>query len=169
MVLGKGPLAHAQGLVLDFHRKFGCFVQSRPAWSGAQGGGGSKLDSTGDQLRVDLVKEEAEELEDAVKAGDFPGAIDALADLIYVCLGAAVSWGVDLSPIFEEVHAANMRKEGGATRADGKILKPAGWVGPDNEARLLAQGWNPGASALPVAHDRRAVDAEFRRIGGETK
>ena len=56
-----------------------------------------------------------------------------LADLLVVTLGTAVAAGIDLSPVFAEVMAANERKcaPGARVRADGKLLKPDGWVGPD--------------------------------------
>lgn len=46
---------------------------------------------------------------------------------LYVVFGTAIEFGVDLTPFFAEVHRTNMLKVGGATRADGKILKPDGW------------------------------------------
>lgn len=66
---------------------------------------------------------------------------DAVADLMYVVLGTAVSWGIDIEPVFEEVHAANMRKfaEGGYRREDGKWMKPSDWVGPDVAGILRRQ------------------------------
>lgn len=82
-------------------------------------------------LRLALVEEEAGELREAIDANDFPEAVDALVDIIYVTLGAAVAWGVDLGPVFEAVHAANMAKGAGPMREDGKRLKPPGWKAPD--------------------------------------
>jgi predicted HAD superfamily Cof-like phosphohydrolase len=70
-----------------------------------------------------------------------PEAIDALADLEYVIHGTAVECGVDMAPVFAEVHRANMAKEGGAQRGDGKILKPEGWSPPDIVRCLREQGW----------------------------
>lgn len=70
---------------------------------------------------------------------DFAEAIDGLCDLLYVVYGAAVAWGIDLSPFFEQVHKANMAKLGGGKRADGKVLKPEGWQPPDIEAELIRQ------------------------------
>lgn len=116
--------------VLDFHRKFGCYIGSAPA---------VPRDGTV-KLRDRLIAEESDELADAFDAGDLPGIADGIADLIYVLLGLAVSYGIDMRPVWDEVHAANMRKEGGATRRDGKILKPEGWVHPDIEALLAKQG-----------------------------
>lgn len=71
-----------------------------------------------------------------------PEAIDGLVDTIYVAAGAAVTMGVDLDPIFEEVHRANMAKAGGAVREDGKRLKPPGWTPPDIAGELRKQGWD---------------------------
>lgn len=74
--------------------------------------------------------------------GDFPAAVDGLCDLMYVIVGAALRWGVDLGPLFAEVHRANMAKAGGPVREDGKRLKPPGWTPPDIEGELRKQGWN---------------------------
>ncbi|MDA0244683.1 MAG: hypothetical protein OT477_14790 [Chloroflexi bacterium] len=54
-----------------------------------------------------------------------------LADLLYVTYGAMLRWGIDPDVIFNEVHTANMRKTGGPRDANGKILKPEGWVKAD--------------------------------------
>lgn len=83
------------------------------------------------QLRADLIREEAGETIDAILSDDIVGAIDGLCDIIVVTYGAAVEWGVDISPFWLEVHRSNMAKKGGPTRADGKKLKPEGWTPPD--------------------------------------
>ena len=59
-----------------------------------------------------------------------------LVDLVYVVCFAAVSAGIPLGAVWDEVQAANMRKVNSETgkvtrRPDGKILKPEGWYGPD--------------------------------------
>lgn len=52
------------------------------------------------------------------------GIADALADIKYVCEGAACSFGLDLEPIFNEVHSSNMTKFiDGHRREDGKWVK----------------------------------------------
>lgn len=70
---------------------------------------------------------------------DWVKMIDALCDILYVTYGAATAMGVDLEPMFDAVHAANMRKLGPngqvAKREDGKILKPADWCGPEEDIR----------------------------------
>ncbi len=52
-----------------------------------------------------------------------------LADLIYVTIGTAVTFGLPLEEVFKRVHTANMTKDGGV-REDGKILKGEGYVPP---------------------------------------
>src|SRR4029453_6442141 len=48
-----------------------------------------------------------------------------VADLLYVVYGTAVSYGIDMAPVFREVHRSNMSKVGGYKREDGKWVKPA--------------------------------------------
>lgn len=69
----------------------------------------------------------------------FLAAIDGLCDSIYVELGAAVTFGINLQPFFDEVHRANMTKDGGAIRENGKLLKPPGWLPPQLAPILAAQ------------------------------
>lgn len=58
---------------------------------------------------------------------------DGLADVSVIVLGTAVAAGIDLAPVFHEVMDANDRKcgPGARVRADGKLLKPIDWRGPD--------------------------------------
>lgn len=86
-----------------------------------------------------LIKEEWHEADEAMQKGDLPGVADGLADLIYVSLHAAITYGIDLRPVWDAVQAANMAKEGGPTREDGKILKPEGWQPPDVAGILARQ------------------------------
>lgn len=78
---------------------------------------------------------------------DLPAAADGLIDLSYIINGTHCALGIDPRPLWAEVQRANMAKEGGGTREDGKILKPAGWVPPDIERLLIAQGWCPPGAA----------------------
>lgn len=129
-----------QQMVREFHRKFGQPAPRRPklgdSWNRAV-----PLHRMG--LRVSLMREELDEFEESERActlGCSPTPmVDALVDLLYVTIGTAVELGVDLDPHFREVHRTNMLKEGGATRADGKILKPEGWQPPDIEGILRRQ------------------------------
>jgi len=90
-----------------------------------------RLDEYNGELRCSLIDEEAREFRAAWEARDRLAMIDALCDLLYVTLGAGVEMGVELSPFFDEVHAANMKKVGGRIREDGKQLKPEAWAPPD--------------------------------------
>lgn len=80
------------------------------------------------QLRFHLIDEEALEFREASEAGDLPAAVKELCDLLYVVLGAANAFGIDIEPFFEEVHRSNMTKlwPGGEVRknAIGKVIKP---------------------------------------------
>ena len=61
-------------------------------------------------LRLDLIKEEVRELEEAIQNKDMVETIDALADILYVVYGAGSSFGVDLDKAFDLVHKSNMTK-----------------------------------------------------------
>ena len=117
--MGKHPLDPFQA-VLDFHRAFGVLVGEKP----------SLPDQSVADLRQKLMEEELAELKQAMGEADLVGIADGLADLLYVVYGTAVSYGIDIRPIFEEVHRTNMAKVGGAIRDDGKVLKPDGWLPP---------------------------------------
>lgn len=75
---------------------------------------------------------------------DLVAMAQELADVQYVTSGAAVTFGIPLGAVFDEVHAANMRKVGPdgkvIRRPDGKVVKPEGWRGPDVAAVLARFG-----------------------------
>lgn len=73
---------------------------------------------------------------------NLPEFVDALGDLDYVIEGTRLAFGVDGAPIAMEIQRANMSKEGGGERADGKIQKPPGWTPPDIARELRLQGWD---------------------------
>lgn len=76
-------------------------------------------------FRLELIREELKELEEALEANDTVKVADGLADLIYVLTGSAVTWGIDIASVFDEVHRSNMTKKPENRRADGKVLKDA--------------------------------------------
>jgi len=116
---GELPLAGAIAQVRAFHAAMG-IVDS------------STLDiSREPQLRVALIEEELDELREALSAGSAVGVADALADLTYVIIGAAITWGIPLAEVFDEVHRSNMTKSGGGRRADGKVQKGPNYRRPD--------------------------------------
>jgi len=88
------------------------------------------------ELRKALIKEEYEEVIEAFDAGDLVELADGLADLIYVCVGAALEMGIPLDRVWSEVQRSNMAKIDPLTgkvayREDGKVKKPDGWTPPD--------------------------------------
>jgi len=91
-------------------------------------------------LRIELIKEEIGETIEALEDGDLEEVADGIADSIVVLLGTAISYGIDIRPIWDEVHRANMAKVGGPKRKDGKQLKPDGWTPPQIGKLLKLQG-----------------------------
>lgn len=119
-----------QQMVIDFHANFGCPNHGYPTLPSA----------TSALLRSSLIVEEASEFLAAARNMDMNGMVDALVDLLYVTYAAAVVLGVDLEPIFKEVHRANMTKTGD-TDLGGKIQKGKDWTPPDIAGELKRQGW----------------------------
>lgn len=81
------------------------------------------------ELRKRLMEEELlDELIPAIDADDMVEIADALADTLYVVFGTAVSYGIDIEPIFDEVHRSNMTKvwPDGTVHYNehGKVVKP---------------------------------------------
>jgi len=118
-------------MVRVFHDKFDIPVKSVPEWDQALAG-----------RYVRHIYEEIEELGDAVMEPDLPETADALADIVYLCYGAALNLGIPLDAVLREVQRANLEK----VRVDGPdenfgIKKPAGWRGPDVAGVLERAGW----------------------------
>ena len=95
-------------------------------------------------LRLNLHEEEAvKELRDAFRSGNIVEVADSIADALYVILGTACACGIDIEPIFNEVHRSNMTKfHDGSVREDGKQLKGASYERP-NIAGLIMQQMHP--------------------------
>ena len=119
-----------QRMVRDWHRRFGVVEQQKP----------QNVNNATFALRYDLIREELSEFQYAGAKGDLVGVADALADLLYVVYGTAVSYGIDMEPIFTEVHSSNMSKGNPEVlRApNGKILKAVNYT-PPNIAILIAE------------------------------
>ena len=62
------------------------------------------------KLRMDLIREEMQELEDAVEQRDRKEVIDALSDILYVVYGMGDCLGINLDHSFDIVHRSNMSK-----------------------------------------------------------
>ncbi len=107
-------MSDEQHMVTVFHRTFDMAVGTVPA---------IPEDATC-ALRVTLIQEEFDELRHALAHEDVAAVAKELADLLYVVYGTAVACGIDMAPVFREVHRSNMSKIGGHKRADGKWIKP---------------------------------------------
>ncbi|CAB4143255.1 Phosphoribosyl-ATP pyrophosphohydrolase-like [uncultured Caudovirales phage] len=93
--------------------------------------------------RAMFIKEELDELMNAIASNDLPEAADALIDIVYVAKGTAVMMGLPWEPLWDDVHRANMTKEKGLTKRgmDEDLIKPPGWEPPDTIQILLDYGW----------------------------
>ena len=70
------------------------------------------------KLRYNLIKEELDEFEEALKDKNLKEVADALTDILYVTYGAGHAFGIDLDKCFDEVQRSNMSKLG----EDGKPI-----------------------------------------------
>ena len=87
------------------------------------------------KLRIDLIKEELEELTEAMNNKDLLEVADALTDILYVTYGAGHAFGIDLDKCFEEVQNSNMSKldENGKPiyHDSGKVMKGPNYFKPN--------------------------------------
>ena len=87
------------------------------------------------KLRIELIKEELEELTEAMKNNDLLEVADALTDILYVTYGAGHAFGIDLDKCFNEVQNSNMSKldENGKPIYNdaGKVMKGPNYYKPD--------------------------------------
>ncbi|MDC0352956.1 nucleoside triphosphate pyrophosphohydrolase family protein [Candidatus Pelagibacter sp.] len=108
-----------------FMKTFGQEVKTNPSFSG------DKIN----KLRIDLIKEELDELQEAMKNNDLLEVADALTDILYVTYGAGHAFGIDLDKCFEEVQNSNMSKlgENGEPiyNESGKVMKGPNYFKPD--------------------------------------
>ena len=108
-----------------FMKTFGQDVKQNPSFST------SKIN----QLRVDLIKEELDELIEAMNKKDLVEVADALTDILYVTYGAGHAFGINLDDCFEEVQNSNMSKldENGKPiyNEHGKVMKSKNYFKPD--------------------------------------
>jgi len=116
-------------MVQEFHEQFDIHVSPTP----------SIPDEPTQTLRKRLIQEEFEELQEALQEKDLPSIAKELADLLYVVYGTAVSLGIDMEPVFQEVHRSNMSKVGGYKREDGKWVKPPTYSPAKIEPLLIKQ------------------------------
>ena len=93
------------------------------------------------ELRKKIIMEEIEETFNAMEYDDMIEIADGIVDSIVLLIGTAIVYGIDIRPIWDEVHKTNMAKKGGALREDGKKMKPKNWQVPDIKSILVDQGW----------------------------
>jgi predicted HAD superfamily Cof-like phosphohydrolase len=131
-----------QKAVKDFHVVMGMEDNNSPTLVNGETAG----------LRIAVIAEEFNEFIEAVAEEDLVEIADALGDILYVVYGAANAYGIDMEPIFNEIHASNMKKVDPETgkvryREDGKVLKPKGWQKPRLAPIIEAQqGGQPALS-----------------------
>jgi len=87
------------------------------------------------KLRVNLIKEELEELKIAIDSKNLVEVADALTDILYVTYGAGHAFGINLDRCFDEVQQSNMSKldhNGDPIYNDsGKVMKGPKYFKPD--------------------------------------
>jgi predicted HAD superfamily Cof-like phosphohydrolase len=91
-------------------------------------------------LCIALIKEEVLELQDAMFTNNLCGIAKELADVLYVVNAAATAYGINMDPVYAEVHRSNMSKVGGHKNADGKWVKPDTYSRADVQPILDVQG-----------------------------
>lgn len=119
-------MASLSSQVRDFRHAFGLHVALTP----------NLAPNNALELHHKLITEEVGELADAIRERDPAEVLDALGDIVYLAYGAAAECGYDLDEALQRIHAANMAKlrDGVVNRrADGKVLKPEGWMPPSME------------------------------------
>ncbi len=108
-----------------FMKTFGQEVKDKPSFST------DKIN----KLRVDLIKEELNELTEAMNNRDLLEVADALTDILYVTYGAGHAFGINLDKCFEEVQNSNMSKldDNGKPiyNEHGKVMKGPNYFKPD--------------------------------------
>ena len=92
-------------------------------------------DAKTNKLRIDLIKEELDELTEAMNEKNLLEVADALTDILYVTYGAGHAFGIDLDKCFDEVQNSNMSKLGEDGKPiyneSGKVMKGPNYFKPD--------------------------------------
>ena len=111
--------------VKTFMQTFGQEVKSKPSFSS------DKIN----ELRYNLIREELDELKQAMNNKDILEVADALTDILYVTYGAGHSFGINLDKCFAEVQSSNMSKLGVDGKPiyneKGKVMKGPNYFKPD--------------------------------------
>lgn len=94
---------------------------------------------------VEHLEEELSEFTIAVEDGDLVGQADALVDIVYVALDAAIRLGLPWQELWDDVQRVNMTKVRGITHRGHAldVKKPDGWEGPKTAEILALAGYTP--------------------------
>ena len=111
--------------VKKFMETFGQEVKSKPAFPS------EKIS----KLRYDLIKEELDEVQEALNDKNLKEVADSLTDILYVTYGAGHAFGIDLDKCFDEVQRSNMSKLGADGKPiyneNGKVMKGPNYFEPN--------------------------------------
>tara|TARA_X000000368_G_scaffold292701_1_gene232726 strand:- start:109 stop:480 length:372 start_codon:yes stop_codon:yes gene_type:complete len=87
------------------------------------------------KLRYDLIKEELNEFEEAIRGNNLKEIADSLTDILYVTYGAGHAFGINLDKCFDEVQRSNMSKLGEDGKPiyneQGKVMKGPNYFKPN--------------------------------------
>lgn len=122
-------------MVREFHETYSAVIKDAP----------DAADQAVNQLRINLLREELNELEEALDNDDVIEALDALVDIQYVLDGAFLALGFHAvkDKAFDEVHRSNMSKLGEDGKpilraSDNKVLKGPNYF-PPNLRRIVEE------------------------------
>jgi NTP pyrophosphatase (non-canonical NTP hydrolase) len=141
-------MSDEEHMVTEFYRAFGIAIGTSPAMP----------DEVTCALRIRLIKQELDELQEAFAHQDVVVVAKELADLLYVVYGTAISCGIDMAPVLQEVHRSNMSQVGVYQRADGTWIGPVGYTPPRLQPILVAQG--------RIEHDDTTVHTQQKNGDG---
>jgi len=86
--------------------------------------------------RVFLTIEEVGEMIKGLANRDLQEVADGLGDSLYVLLGTAVAYGINISAVFDEIHASNMTKPM-RTKEDPRMRQKVGEYRPPRVTHVL--------------------------------
>jgi len=133
-----------QLMVKEFHQKFGFTINDTP----------TQIDMSLGSVRHTHTLKEMDELLSAIATENLVEIADALGDVLYFIYGTGVAYGVDLEPVFAEIHRSNMTKErpDPTQYIDAKAVKGKDYSPPDIES-IISDGLRSNTSEEKVIKD----------------
>ena len=125
--------------VCDFNKQFGVAQSSKSLLN----------DEQFINTRMELIREEMRELEEAVKNKDMTETIDALTDILYVTLGMGFSLDIDLDKSFTIVHKSNMSK---MCDTEEQAIKTVEWY-KTNDSRYDSPAYRKNKSGKYIVYN----------------